>query len=130
MPIKPENRKRYPPEWKQIRERILRRAGYACEECRAANGSIGYRDDGGAFIEIARASDGGTPEDFAGHATGYRVFRIVLTVAHLDHTPEHCEPENLRAWCQRCHLAYDAEHHARNSSATRRARKALGELPL
>jgi 5-methylcytosine-specific restriction endonuclease McrA len=28
----------------------------------------------------------------------------VLTVDHLDHRPENCEPENLIALCQRCHL--------------------------
>ncbi|MFW6031668.1 MAG: hypothetical protein ACOC9T_03665, partial [Myxococcota bacterium] len=54
--------------------------------------------------------------------------RVVLTVAHLDHVPEHCEPENLRAMCQRCHLSYDAQHHARNARATRRAGRACGEL--
>ena len=36
--------------------------------------------------------------------------RIVLTVAHLDHTPENCSLDNLRALCQRCHNRYDAEH--------------------
>ena len=36
--------------------------------------------------------------------------RIVLTVAHLDHTPENCSLDNLRALCQRCHNRYDEEH--------------------
>jgi hypothetical protein len=36
---------------------------------------------------------------------------VVLTTAHLDHTPENCCVTNLAAWCQRCHLAYDAPHH-------------------
>jgi len=27
--------------------------------------------------------------------------KVVLTVAHLGHTPENCDPANLRAWCQR-----------------------------
>lgn len=35
---------------------------------------------------------------------------VVLTITHLDHTPEHCDPDNLRALCQRCHNRYDAEH--------------------
>ena len=48
--------------------------------------------------------------------------------AHLDHTPENCDTANLRAWCQRCHLRYDAEHHANTARETRRARKALGDL--
>lgn len=39
--------------------------------------------------------------------------RVILTVAHLDHQPENCDRDNLRAMCQRCHLAYDAEEHMR-----------------
>jgi hypothetical protein len=50
--------------------------------------------------------------------------RVVLTIAHLDHQPENCDPENLRAWCQRCHLTYDIEHHRQS----RRQQKALGDL--
>lgn len=107
MPISPENRARYPKDWKAIRARILSRAGDRCEgspkypNCRAPNGS-----------EI-RGLD--------------RRF-VVLTIAHLDHTPENCADDNLRAWCQRCHLAYDAKHHAANAKATRRRRLNNGEL--
>lgn len=129
MPIKPENRHRYPADWKVIRAAILRRAGHRCEnpECRVGNGWIGYRRDDGYFVRLA--SDGeGKPDDYAGHATGWRVFRIVLTIAHLNHQPEDCRPENLRALCQRCHLRYDAERHQRNAAATRRAGKAAGDL--
>ena len=53
---------------------------------------------------------------------------IVLTVAHLDHQPENCDPSNLRAWCQRHHLAYDHDHHRANAQATRRARARTLEL--
>ena len=45
---------------------------------------------------------------------------IVLTIAHLDHVPENCADENLRAWCQRCHLRYDAEHHKQTAYRTRK----------
>lgn len=86
MPIKPENRTRYPKNWKQIRAAILDRAGNRCEFCGVENHT--YR---------------------LNPKTGKQA-RIVLTIAHLDHTPEHCEPNNLRALCQRCHNAYDAEH--------------------
>lgn len=89
MPIKPENKKRYPPNWlTEIRPAILERAGHKCEgsprypECRAVN----YE-----------------PHPVTGS-------KVVLTTAHLNHTPEDCRPENLRAWCQRCHLTYDGEH--------------------
>ncbi|MBK8752386.1 MAG: hypothetical protein IPL99_12385 [Candidatus Competibacteraceae bacterium] len=98
MPIKLETRARYPKHWKAIRAAILNRARYRCEWCGIANGS--YR---------------GTT-------------KIVLTIAHLDHTPENCDPANLRALCQRCHLAYDATHHAQTAYQTRRAGKAKGDL--
>jgi hypothetical protein len=91
MPIRPENRKRYPKNWlSEIRPAILARAGYRCE------GSPRYPD--------CRAAHG-QPRPVTGS-------RVVLTVAHLDHTPEHCDPANLRALCQRCHLTYDVAHHA------------------
>ena len=54
--------------------------------------------------------------------------KVVLTVGHLDHDPMNCARENLRAWCQRCHLTYDAALHARNAKRTRAAR--VGQLWL
>jgi 5-methylcytosine-specific restriction endonuclease McrA len=97
MPIAKANRSRYPRNWKAIRAQVLARAGSCCE------GSPRYPD-----CRVA---------NYAQHpATGSRV---VLTIAHLDHTPEHCELENLRAWCQRCHLTYDAAHHAANRKKNR-----------
>jgi hypothetical protein len=42
--------------------------------------------------------------------------------------PENCADENLKAWCQRCHLNYDAEHHAKNAAETRRKRLAVADL--
>jgi hypothetical protein len=125
MPIKPENRARYPKDWKQIAAAIRTRAANKCEDCGLGNGWIGYRDADGKFVCVAEF---GTPGDWAGHATGYKLFRIVLTVAHLDHTPENCDPANLRAWCQRCHLRYDAEHHAKTARATRRARLGINDM--
>ena len=59
---------------------------------------------------------------------GMKVSRVVLTIAHLDHQPENNDPGNLRALCQRCHLAWDKEHHQKTAYQTRRAGKALGEL--
>lgn len=122
MPIKPENAKRYPADWKQIRERILERAGHRCEQCWVPNHAFGYREDGsGLFVRVDDRHHIFTPPRA-------RLFRIVLTIAHLDHTPENCADDNLRAWCQKCHLAYDHEHHQRNAYETRRKGKAIGEL--
>ena len=55
---------------------------------------------------------------------------IVLTVAHLDHNPANCEPDNLRALCQMCHLNYDLKHHLRNASHTRSIKRAGPTIPL
>lgn len=33
MPIKPENRHKYPPDWKERRARILERADGMCQRC-------------------------------------------------------------------------------------------------
>lgn len=106
MPIKPENRARYPKDWKQIVERVRERSGDCCE------GSPSFPD--------CRA-----PSGIAHPQTGSKV---VLTTAHLDHTPENCELINLRHWCQRCHLVYDAGHHAQTAAATRRERANTQEL--
>lgn len=95
MPIKPENRKRYPSDWQTISARIrFDRAGGRCEcagECGLHKGRRCVETHG----ELALFAKG----------------RIILTTAHLDHTPENCADENLRAMCQRCHLRYDRHHH-------------------
>lgn len=107
MPIKPENAKRYPKEWPEISAQIRERAGNRCE------GSPGFYED-------CRAENG-KPHPVTGSI-------VVLTVAHLDHQPENCAEENLLAMCQRCHLTYDAKHHAENARQTRRAQMAEGDL--
>lgn len=117
MPIKPENRDRYPDDWLDIRARILERA------TRLENDGDGW----GPYSRITCECRGEcgchelkcTSEQYKPHpVTGSKV---ILTIAHLDHVPEHCEPENLRAMCQRCHLAYDADLHAQTRAVTRRA---------
>lgn len=136
MPIKPENRARYPANWKAIREQILERARHCCEQCRVKNHDViqrGRGHDKGTFREMdtgtVRDAENGYWLGYA-HASDYEgaMTKVVLTIAHLDHTPENCDASNLKALCQRCHLAYDAEHHRTNAQATRRARKAIGDL--
>lgn len=82
MPIRPENKNKYPDNWKEIRENILNRAKSKCEFCGVKN--------------------------YSNHPiTGSRV---ILTIAHLDHNPTNCSPKNLRALCQKCHNSYDVKH--------------------
>lgn len=88
MPILPENKSRYPSNWKDIRKQILLRAHNCCEFCGRANHTMVLNEKTGKTV------------------------KVVLTIAHLNHTPEDCRPENLRALCQRCHNQYDAKHRA------------------
>jgi hypothetical protein len=137
MPIRPENKARYPKDWKSISKRIRERAGDRCEgspafpDCRVPNHEIGYRDERGEWQWVADGREFTVTEMreiLAGEWEGKRLTRIVLTVAHLDHTPENCADDNLKAMCQRCHLNYDKHHHAQTAYATRKARAQTKEL--
>ncbi|MEO0435194.1 MAG: hypothetical protein AAF151_26280, partial [Cyanobacteria bacterium J06656_5] len=55
--------------------------------------------------------------------------RFVLTVAHLDHRPENCDRDNLKALCSVCHLAYDTTTTARFQKQQVKAERA-GQLLL
>ena len=82
MPI---DYKEYHPKWRLISRLIrFKRAKNKCEWCGAEN----YK-----------------PHPVTGS-------RVVLTVAHLDHNKHNNRFSNLAALCQRCHLKYDAKHHA------------------
>lgn len=111
MPIRPENKGRYPKDWDDISRRIrFERAKGRCESCGAEHGQ---------------------PHPKTGSI-------VVLTTAHLDHDPANCdrmdqgypmlpkEESNLRAWCQKCHNSYDARH--RRSGINQRAAKDQMEL--
>lgn len=111
MPIRPENRARYPANWPQISLERREAAGWRCESCKVRHGSWGWRDAAGRFHRVnKRAVRQEGRRFYVQQLDGVRikVIEIVLTVAHLDHTPENCAAENLRAWCQRCHNLYDA----------------------
>ena len=100
MPIRHENKSRYPKDWK-IRSRFVRfiRAKGRCEWCDA--------------------------ENYAPHPiTGSKV---VLTTAHVfDHSPEESMLLNLAALCQRCHNRHDQAH--RRHGIKERASELQGKL--
>jgi 5-methylcytosine-specific restriction endonuclease McrA len=88
MPIRPENRDRYPADWK-LRSRFCRfiRAKGRCEWC----GAINYE-----------------PHPLTGS-------KVVLTTAHVyDHRPEASSLLNLAALCQKCHNGHDAAMRRKN----------------
>lgn len=114
MPIKPENKHRYPANWKEIRAAILLRANNCCEKCGVENYSIIWRDDFGNWHYA--------PEGYQSDAMaldGTKFVKIILTIAHLDHQPENNDERNLSALCQKCHLNYDKNHHRESRKKTR-----------
>ena len=80
----PMEKHRYPNNWKEIATKVKEEADWKCEKCGKQCRRPG--------------------EPFDTH-------RNTLTVAHLNHTPEDCRRENLRALCAPCHLRYDTAHH-------------------
>jgi 5-methylcytosine-specific restriction endonuclease McrA len=88
VPIRPENKDRYPKDW-ALRSRFIRfyRARNRCEWCDAEN----YK-----------------PHPITGS-------KVVLTTAHIyDHRPENAAFWNLAALCQRCHNRYDSKMRKEN----------------
>lgn len=86
------DRKRYPKNWQAIARQIKDEADWKCEFCHKQ-----CRRPGESFDTHKRT----------------------LTVAHLNHTPEDCRRENLKALCAPCHLRYDAKHHAQTRAKRR-----------
>lgn len=92
MPIRPENRARYPKDWKLISARIrFERAGGRCE----CTGQCGLDHEGRC-------------DAWHGDEHPQTGSKVVLTVMHMDHQPENNDEANLMAGCQRCHNRYDA----------------------
>lgn len=116
MPI---NYKKYPTNWKtEIRPAILKRAKDCCEFCGVENYSIGYRDSHNIWYEIEQSFVGDMQAQDA-KEMGYKIIKIVLTVAHLDHDVTNNDPSNLKALCQKCHLNYDLKYHQQSRKKNR-----------
>lgn len=81
----PMDKKRYPANWKQIAAAVKEAAGWRCQQCGKQCRRPGEKLD---------------------------THQRTLTVHHIDHQPENCDPGNLIALCAPCHLRADAKHHA------------------
>jgi len=116
MPVRPENRARYPKDWKTVVvPRVRARSGDVCE----CTGQCGLRHvvvegkqldlppdlwiPSGPAMRCTAAN--GQPHPVTGS-------KVILTVMHLNHRPEDCDDDNLLHGCQRCHNRYDAPTRA------------------
>jgi hypothetical protein len=135
MPIRPDLRHFYGHEWRTVtRPRILARAKNKCEQCAKPNGRkvwVWKNQENHQYWTLSKARQlwrycrfGSEPGNFwlssAGLKSARRI-RVVLTVAHLNHTSGDDRDENLKALCQWCHLDYDKQHH-RDTRAARKDR--------
>jgi hypothetical protein len=139
MPISAEKRKLYPKNWKEIRAAILERACNCCEECGVRNHAYGARDKDGDWHD---ANDIASMSCSTGEALWPEYpteIKIVLTIAHLNHDVTDNRPANLKALCQKHHLALDKELHIANAKVTWQKKKlakqeahrqAIGQLLL
>lgn len=138
MPIRPENAKRYPADWK-LRSRFVRqyRAKNRCEWCGVRQYGVGYWDAAGRFwyaggslfyddfqytesYRLARDACDSINENRLGDEPRHIV--IVLTTAHVhDDRPEASGLLNLAALCQRCHNAHDMKDRAQGRRERREA---------
>lgn len=85
----PMDRSLYPENWEAIAFDIKTRANWRCQEC----GKQCWRPG-----EL-------TSEQIQSDRSAWAFF--TLTVAHLNHIPSDCSPENLKALCAPCHCRYD-----------------------
>lgn len=102
---------RYPKDWKEITTAIRARAGNQCE----CTGECGLHP-------------GKRCEELNGHPAKWAKGKVVLTTAHLDHTPETRDESKLKAMCQRCHLRFDQDEHQQHAYETRREGRAHQDL--
>lgn len=127
MPINYDD---YPENWKEIRAAILERSKgddgvVKCEWCGVPNYAYGQRDKDGIWRDMADIVD--TQSDIVDSwfdGIKERYIKIVLTIAHVnDPDPMNCDPDNLAALCQRCHLNHDRDHHVENRRRNARNRQ-------
>lgn len=116
---------KYPKNWKQIRERILLRAGHKCEWCGVPDRWLRVGDK---VVNPGSSEAFYAGEEYAA-GTGPKPRQIVLTIAHIDNpNPMDCRDENLAALCQRCHNRHDNPMRQANARRTRLARNVLAPL--
>jgi len=113
----PMQRDHYPANWETISLARREAAGWQCEQmvdiewlqqpvrC--------FRKQG----EMVRGTKG-------------QLYKVVLTVAHLDHNPQNNDPSNLRVLCQVHHLEHDHALHVQHAKETRQKKREAGKIPL
>nr|WP_320453815.1 hypothetical protein [Sphingomonas sp. CFBP8993] len=148
MPIAREHRWLYPIDWRELSALIrFGRAKGRCEHCDRPHGRAvvhlgdgrwwddkrsGWRDAKGRKVRglVSPAAMLDRQPGLAGIAPPlpYRVTRVLLASAHLNHDPGDNRPRNLAALCQACHMRHDAREHRRRRLRNHFRASAIGDL--
>ena len=129
----PMDKKLYPPNWDEIALKIKTAVDWTCEWC-----SRPCRPPGVKLTDVEtwlgeshpewlpKLYDWEDTEEF-GYIEVPKPQRFTLTVAHLNHKPEDCRRENLKALCSVCHCQYDLKAMR---TKKRLKQERLGQLSL
>lgn len=121
----PVNYSNYHPMWKEsIRPEALKRARHQCEICKVKNKSVIHRINENDWIDCS------DHQVYPKLYEGYKLIKIVLTVAHLNHLTWDNRPENLQVLCQLHHLRHDQPHKMamRRSHPMKKVKELLEDL--
>lgn len=111
----PWDRSKYPQDWERLVKLVATRAGGQCE----------------CLGECGRCKKGVRCEAMNHQPSPVTGKKVTLTTAHLDHDTQNSDLENLRHFCNGCHLRYDRFLHAKNARDTRiRKKEEAGQLNL
>lgn len=144
MPIAKHNLHHYrTPEYLAAKAAVIERARGRCEcrgECGSVHDSYLVAPTAALLPDQCGAPNGVTvwreldaAENWDTRAGSWsRPVRIVLTVAHIDHSMTNHDLKNLMHRCQLCHLRLDRHQHAATAKRTRQQRidAACLDLPL
>lgn len=116
----PMDKSLYPSDWDAIATAVKQAADWRCVECgRPCRRPGESLDNLITRIEVDHPDwhsdlwETVEDDEFGLHDAPVKTGRFVLTVAHLNHIPSDCRPENLLALCAPCHCRYDLSQMAR-----------------
>lgn len=96
----PWDRALYPDDWESLAYQIKQGTNWRCQQC--AKACRRPKETIPEFLSRAYAHTRQFDHEIVQHPQ-----RWTLTVAHLNHIPGDCRPDNLRALCAPCHCRMD-----------------------
>lgn len=103
----------YPENWEDIRAEVLERAKNADGICQCeCVGECEREHKGTRCLHLQY-----------GRLTTRSKYKVILTTAHLCHTPHCAHLDHLKSMCQPCHQVFDLRERQKREDDTTRARK-------